>query len=48
MSEYERNRVVVVMAKNSQMSSDRPKPKFEPKPKLPKFRFIWAETEIES
>jgi hypothetical protein len=25
--------------------SDRPKPEFEPKPKAPKFRFVWAETE---
>ena len=28
--------------------SDRPKPTFEPKPKLPKFRFVWAETETET
>jgi hypothetical protein len=28
--------------------SDRPKPKFEPEPKVPKFRFVWAEAETES
>ncbi len=28
--------------------SDRPKPKFEPKPKVPKFRLVWAEAETES
>ncbi len=30
------------------MNSDRPKPTFEPQPKLPNFRFDWAETETET
>ncbi len=30
------------------MSSDRPKPTFEPKPKVPKFWFVCAETETET
>ncbi len=34
--------------KFSYTSSDRPKPTFEPKPKLPKFRFDWAKTETET
>ncbi len=29
-------------------TSDWPKPTFEPKPKLPKFRFDWAETKTET
>ena len=29
-------------------TSDRPKPTFEPKPKVPKFWFVCAETETET
>ena len=42
------NIFVVNSILTSVLISDRPKPKFEPKPKVPKFRLVLAEAETES
>ena len=39
---------LVVNCRTYITNSDRPKPKFEPKPKVPKFRLVWAEAETET